>query len=170
MPGWPHWPVLVRTARSDNSPGDEEQHAQLSADHFTIFALSLSSVPIANGVTISLLPEQGKIQAGATALIDVVVSDLSASENAGAIGGYDLRVAFNPALLSWTSTAFGVGLNVTGPGDVHDSGLLSLNPAVVDTAEVSWMLLRIYRRPSPTPSCCSPLASPVLRPAPVGSR
>lgn len=100
-------------------------------------ALGLGAIPAANAVTISLLPEQGTIQTGATALIDVVASGLTDSENGGAIGGYDLNVAFNPTLLSWTSTTFGSGLNVTGLGDIQASGLLSSNPAMVDTAEAS---------------------------------
>ncbi|HEY6924849.1 MAG TPA: VPLPA-CTERM sorting domain-containing protein [Steroidobacteraceae bacterium] len=102
-----------------------------------ICALVLGPVPAANALTLSLLPEQGMVQAGATALIDVVASGLADGENVGAIGGYDLNVAFNPTLLSWTSTAFGSGLNVTGLGDIQDSRLLPSNPAVVDTAETS---------------------------------
>lgn len=101
-----------------------------------LLALGLGSVPAANAVTISLLPEQGTIQAGSTALIDVVASGLSDSENGGAIGGYDLNVTFDPALLSWSSTTFHSGLDVTGFGDVQASGLLS--PGVVDTQETSF--------------------------------
>lgn len=103
-----------------------------------LLALGLGSIPAANAVTISLVPEQGTIQAGSSALVDVVASGLSDSQNAGAIGGYDLNVAFNSALLSWTATTFGSGLNVTGLGDIQDSGLVPSNPGVVDTAEASF--------------------------------
>jgi len=135
----------------------------------TLLALGLGAVPAANAVTLALLPEQGTIQAGGTARIDVVASGLSDSENGGAIGGYDISVAFDPALLSWTSTTFGSGLNVTDFGDIQDSGLLPKSPRVVDTAETRWMPLPIWQRYSPTPSCCSLSASPALLPAPARS-
>jgi len=103
-----------------------------------LLALGLGAIPAANAVTISLVPEQGAIQAGATALVDVVASGLTDSDNAGAIGGYDLNVAFNSSLLSWTATTFGSGLNVTGFGDIQDSHPVTGSPRVVDTAEVSF--------------------------------
>lgn len=105
----------------------------------TISALSvlaLGVIPGARAVTITLLPEQGTVQIGSTTLVDVVASGLSESPSGGAIGGYDLNVTFDPTLLSWSSTTFNSGLDVTGRGDLRDS-ILS-EPGKLETFEVSF--------------------------------
>lgn len=103
---------------------------------FGLLALGLGTIPAANAVTISLVPEQGTIQAGATTLVDIVASGLSDSPVGGAIGGYDLNVTFDPALLSWSATTFKSGLDVTGLGDLRDSGLSGAGK--LETFEVSF--------------------------------
>ena len=101
-----------------------------------LLVLGLATIPAANAVTISLFPEQGTIQAGGTTLVDVVASGLSDSPSGGAIGGYELNVTFDPALLSWSTTTFGSGLDVTGLGDFRDSSLSSAGR--LDAFEVSF--------------------------------
>ena len=101
-----------------------------------VLALGLGVVPAANSATISLVPEQGTIQAGSTTIVDVVASGLSDSPTGGAIGGYDLDVTFDPALLSWSSTTFNSGLDVNGLGDLRDSSLSG--PGTLETFEVSF--------------------------------
>lgn len=101
----------------------------------SLLVLGLAGIPAANAVTISLLPEQSTIRAGGTTLVDVVASGLSDNPSGGAIGAYDLSVTFDPALLSWSSTTFGSGLDVTGFGDLRDS---SLSSGKLDTFEVSF--------------------------------
>lgn len=90
---------------------------------YSVLALGLGAIPAANAVTISVVPEQGTIQTGATTLVDVVASGLSDSPSGGAIGGYDLDVTFDPAVLSYSTTTFGSGLDVTGLGDIRESNL-----------------------------------------------
>jgi hypothetical protein len=101
----------------------------------SLMVLGLGAIPAANAVTISLVPEQGTIQAGGTTLVDVVASGLSDNSMGGAIGGYDLNVSFDPSLLAWSSTTFGSGLDVTGLGDIRESNLTGSGK--LETFEVS---------------------------------
>jgi hypothetical protein len=102
----------------------------------TLAALGVGAVPAVNAVTLSLVPEQGTIQAGGTGLFDVVASGVSAST--GVIGAYDVSVTFDPSLVSWTSTTFGSGLDVNGLGDLQGSGLVADHPQTLDTVENSF--------------------------------
>jgi hypothetical protein len=101
-----------------------------------LLALGLGVIPAADAVTISVLPEQGTVQAGSTTVVDVVASGLSDAAMGGAIGGYDLDLTFDPALLSWSSTTFKSGLDVTGLGDLQDSSLSGSGK--LETFEVSF--------------------------------
>lgn len=100
-----------------------------------ILALSLSSVPAANAVMLSLVPQQGVIQAGGTGMVDVVASGLTDAAVGGAIGGYDFNITFDPSILAYSATAFGAGLDVNHLGDSRSSGLAG--PGRLETFELS---------------------------------
>jgi hypothetical protein len=101
-----------------------------------IVALVLGSISSAEAITLSLTPEQASFQAGSTGIVDVVASGLTDAATGGAIGAYDLNITFDPAILSYASTTFGTGLNVTGAGDIQSSGLNSAGN--LETFEVSF--------------------------------
>ena len=100
-----------------------------------ILALAFESVPAANAVMLSVVPQHNVIHLGSTGVVDVVASDLTDAAVGGAIGGYDFNITFDPAILSYSATTFGPGLDVTHAGDSRDSGLNG--PGKLETFEVS---------------------------------
>ncbi len=75
-------------------------------------------LPCYADVILSISPATQTVALGSPANFNLNVSGLG---NGTALGTYDLNVAFDPALLSYSSTSFGSQLDVLGFGDIQSA-------------------------------------------------
>jgi hypothetical protein len=93
---------------------------------------ALLVLPFATAAVITLSPASTVTSAGSPVRVDVGVSGLGSGV---ALGGFDLDIAFNPALLSFTGATFGPALG--NPMTFEALTSVSAAAAVVDFSEVS---------------------------------
>jgi hypothetical protein len=121
--------------------------------------LFLSSLPLPAAVLISVTPQSQIVPTGTTAQVQLRISGLGL-DVPPSLGAFDLNIAFNPALISFTSLSFGdpgLGdqLDLSGTGSISGfdvvGGLLeffeiSLDPAaVLDSQQANTFVLATLR-------------------------
>lgn len=100
----------------------------------TIFLAGSAS---ASAITISTLPPNQTVETGDAVSVDLVITGLGTG-SAPSLGVFDITVAFNPAILSFTNVIWGTELDLFGLGDVQSltigSGTLNLFELSLDSA------------------------------------
>jgi len=102
-------------------------------------ALALSvAAASANAATISIDPSSQSTTVGSTVSATVRIADLTTG-TAPSLGGYDLNLSFDPAVLSFSGLTYGSGLDVLGLGSIRVSdtgaaGLLNVVEISLDEA------------------------------------
>lgn len=102
-----------------------------------LFALFTTLGSAATAVSVS--PASQTLPVGSPAQIQIAIAGLGL-DSAPSLGAYDLNIAFNPAILSFTGLTFGDPthgdqLNLSGAGTVSD--FLILSPGVLEFFEIS---------------------------------
>ncbi len=101
---------------------------------FALLATLSRAAPI---ITVS--PASQTSPPGSTAAVQITIAGLGL-HSAPSLGAYDLNVAFNPAILSFTGLTFGDPLNgdqldISGTGSISDFSILS--PGLLEFYEIS---------------------------------
>jgi len=100
-------------------------------------ALALSAAAVsANAATISVDPASQSTTVGSTVSATIRISDL-AGGTAPSLGGFDLNLSFDAAVLSFSGLSYGTGLDVLGLGSIQFSdtataGLLNVGEISLD--------------------------------------
>jgi hypothetical protein len=97
--------------------------------------MMLPAAPLAHAVSLSLVPSSPVISVGQSVLVDVVISDLTAS-GLPALRSFDFDIAFHDGLLDFDPPV-SFGLLLGDPGLLEALTSESSGPGVVDLAEVS---------------------------------
>lgn len=93
---------------------------QLPLMHAFALAMGLGAAATTQAaVTLSFSPSSQVVAVGDIALVDLLITGLGSGE-APSLGGYDLDVGFDPALLAFDHATFGDQLDLLGLGDIRD--------------------------------------------------
>ena len=110
-----------------------------------VLAVLLASAP-ASAVTIGLAPAAQTVSVGDPVTLDLVIAGLGPPPGPASLSGFDVDVTFIPAVLTFSSVAFGPFLGVTFslfPGCIlagDDACIVAeglTGPGVLDVAELS---------------------------------
>ncbi len=85
----------------------------------------------AHAIVLSMNPANQSVVAGATASVEIVISDLTAIS----VGAFDIDLAFNPSVLTFGTATFGTQLDLSGTGSLQDT---VTGAGTVNLAEVSF--------------------------------
>ena len=99
----------------------------------SILALSIAAT-CANAASISIEPASQTTTVGSSLSTTIRISDLSAG-SAPSLGAFDLNLAFDSAVLSFSGLSYGSGLDVLGLGSIRFSDTSA--PGVLNIGEIS---------------------------------
>jgi hypothetical protein len=100
-------------------------------------ALALSvAAASANAATISIDPSSQSTTVGSTVSATVRIADLTTG-TAPSLGGYDLNLSFDSAVLSFSGLTYGSGLDVLGLGSIRVSDTGSAALGLLNVVEIS---------------------------------
>lgn len=83
---------------------------------FLLAAMLLACASSYAGVLVAVSPSTQSVAAGSQVSIDIKISGLGSGT---ALGTFDFNVAFDPALLAYSSFSYGSQLNLFGLGDIQ---------------------------------------------------
>lgn len=99
-----------------------------------VFAAAAASPTWA--ATLSFNPSSTNVTVGSSFAVDVLISDLGATDQ---LGAFDLQVNFNPAVLSFASYNLGSELGSLASGDALDFSLGNQGSGALHLGEVSML-------------------------------
>lgn len=101
-------------------------------------ATLLASVPFASAwaATLSLQPSTASVAQGGSFTVDLLVSDLKASED---LAAFDLSVLFDSTVLQFSGYTLGTGLGDAAAGEALDMGLGLTGPGSINLAQLSFL-------------------------------
>lgn len=98
---------------------------------FLFAALAAASASSFGAVSITVTPAAQSTSAGSTISVDINISGIGGGT---ALGTFDFNVAFDPALLAYSSVSYGSQLDLFGLGDIQSA---TLSTGTVNVFELS---------------------------------